>query len=99
ELVRAWPMAEASLFERVLQNIFGKDDKREDADAPLVAELTDAIVDTVEPRVRAHKHYRRELEDSVRKTIAWLRTIARTPMEPMLLTRAHWGDDPRLNTF
>ena len=28
-------MAEASLFDRVLQSIFGKDEKRDDADAQL----------------------------------------------------------------
>jgi hypothetical protein len=92
-------MADESLFDRVLSKLFGKDGEREDADAQLIAELTDAIVDTVEPRVRAHRHYRRELEGSVRTTLAWLRNIARMPLEPVLLERARWGDDPRLNSF
>jgi hypothetical protein len=89
-----------SFFDRFLSSLFGKDsDDREDADHQLVAELTDAIVDTVEPRVRAHRHYRRELQDCVRATVAWLRTIGRMPIDHVLLTRANWGDDARLNTF
>jgi len=90
---------EDSFFDRVLSRLFGKDEARADADQQLVAELTDAIVDTVEPRVRAHRHYRRELQDCVRTTVAWLRTIGRMPIDHVLLTPTHWGDDPRLNTF
>jgi hypothetical protein len=89
-----------SFFDRLLSRLFGKEgDDRDDADQQLVAELTDAIVDTVEPRVRAHRHYRRELKDCVRATVAWLRTIGRMPIDHVLLTRAKWGEDPRLNTF
>ncbi|AMO23762.1 hypothetical protein GCM10027034_36180 [Ramlibacter solisilvae] len=88
-----------SFFDRVLSRLFGKDDEGEDADQQLVAELTDAIVDTVEPRVKAHRHYRRELKDCVRATVAWLREIGRMPIDHVLLARASWGSDPRLNTF
>jgi len=90
---------EASLLDRILSSLFGKEEEREDTDEQLVAELTDAIVDTVEPRVRAHRQYRRELKDCVRTTVAWLRTIGRMPIDHVLLTRSHWGEDPRLNTF
>jgi hypothetical protein len=92
-------MAGDSFFDRVLSRLFGSDEAPGDADAQLVDELTDAIVDTVEPRVRAHKHYRRELAGCVRTTLAWLRTLGRMPLDAVVLTQANWGQDPRLNTF
>jgi hypothetical protein len=41
-----------------------------------VAELTDLVVDTVEPKVRANRRYRQKLEPCMRTTIAYLREWA-----------------------
>ena len=88
-----------ALFGRVFAVLFGGGQAPPEEDAALVAELTDLIVDTVEPRVRAHRRYRQKLEPCVRKTMAYLRQVGRTPLDPLLLARAQWGDDPRLRAF
>jgi hypothetical protein len=92
-------VAGASLFDRALAVLFGKQQAGSDQDQALVAELTDMIVDTVEPKVRAHKRYRQKLEPCVRTTIAWLREVGRTPLASLVLARADWSADPCLNAF
>lgn len=90
----------ASLFDRAFAVLFGRDQQvRPDQDQAFVAELTDMVVDTVEPRARAQRNYRAKLEPCVRTTIAFLRQVGRTPLEPLLLTRAHWGRDASLRAF
>ena len=89
-----------ALFDRVFGVLFGRGEpERIDEDAGLVAELTDLVVDTVEPRVKAHRRYRQKLEPCVRRTMAYLREIGRTPLDPLLLARERWADDPRLRAF
>jgi len=56
-------------------------------------------VDTVEPRVRLRKGYQKKLEGCVGATIAYLRSIGKTPLEPVLLTRANWSEDARVSAF
>jgi hypothetical protein len=92
-------MAQDSLFGRAIAVLFRKPERLPDDDGRLVAELTDMIVDTVEPKVRAHSRYRQELQGCVQTTIAYLRGLARVPLEPVLLARANWSGDPRLNAF
>lgn len=89
----------ASLIDRVLGTLLGRAGAGPDADRQLVAEMTDLIVDTVEPKVKAHRRYRERLEPSVRTTMEWLRGLGRTPLAPLRLAAADWGADPRLNTF
>lgn len=94
-------MSRPSLFDRVAAALFGGgqptvDDK---ADRKLIDDAIDAVVDAVEPRVKAATRYRAKLEPCMRKTIAHLRAIARDPLEPVVLARAAWSDDPRLNAF
>ena len=90
----------ASLFDRAVGILFGRQQQvRPDQDQQLIAELTDAIVDTVEPKVRAQRRYREKLEPCVRATIAYLREVGRTPLQPLVLERARWGSDPCLNAF
>ena len=89
----------ASLFDRTIGVLFGRNGQHPGQDAELVAELTDMIVDTVEPKVRAHSRYRQELQGCVQATVAYLRELARAPVQPVLLTRANWNGDPRLNAF
>jgi hypothetical protein len=87
----------AGLFER-LAGRFSPGSKQ-DGDAALVTEAVDAIVDAVEPKVRMHSRYRQKLEPAVRKSICHLRSLARAPLEPVLLSRAAWAIDPRVNAF
>jgi hypothetical protein len=93
-------VAAASLFDRAVAVLFGRQSPAaSDADQQLVAEITDAIVDTVEPKVRAQRRYRQKLEPCVRATIAYLREVGSTPLQPLLLARGRWGSDPFLNAF
>ena len=94
-------MTQSTFFERVAKALFGGGQPRldDEADRQLIADTIEAVVDTVEPRVRLNARYRDKLEGCVHKTIAYLRAIAREPLEPILLTRAAWSDDPRLNAF
>ena len=90
-----------ALFERVAAALFGG--KAEGADAAgerkLVAEMTEAVVDAVEPRVRLHNRYGEKLDKCVRSAIAHLRALGAQPLEPVLLSRAAWASDPRVNAF
>jgi len=65
----------------------------------LVADMIELAVEQIEPRVRSHARYREKLDPCICKSIAYLRSIGREPLEPVLLTRAAWNDDPRLNAF
>jgi hypothetical protein len=79
------------LFDR----LFGA----EKPDAGLVAATIDAVVESVEPKVKMHSRYRQKLEPCIRKSIEHLRSLASEPLEPVLLTRAAWMSDPRVNAF
>ena len=89
----------AALLDRLVGALFGREQAGPEPDQAFVAELTDLVVDTVEPKVRAHRRYRQKLEPCIRTTIACLREMGRTPLEPLLLTRARWGEDRCLNAF
>jgi len=69
----------------------------EKPDAALMAQAIDSVVEAVEPKVKMHSRYRQKLEPCVRKSIDYLRSLAREPLEPVLLTRAAWTSDPRVN--
>lgn len=90
-------MASASLLDRVAAALFGR--SAPEPDQALVTEMTDLVVDTVEPKVRAHRRYRDKLEPCIRTTIAYLREVGRAPLEPLLLARSQWGADPCLKAF
>ena len=93
-------MSMAALFERLAGALFGGAKPADtEAERVLVTEMIDAVVEAVEPKVRMHARYRQNLETCVRKTIAYLREIGRTPLEPVLLARATWASDPRVNAF
>jgi hypothetical protein len=91
----------SSLFERVAAALFGTGDAKVDdaAERQLIDDTIEAIVDTVEPRVRMHSGYRHKLTGGVRRTIAHLRALAREGLEPILLSRQAWSQDPRINAF
>jgi hypothetical protein len=85
-----------ALFDRVAAALFGS---QPSADAALVAETTEAIVDAVEPKVRMQSRYRQKLEPHIRRSIEHLRALGREPLEPVLLSREAWASDPRVNAF
>jgi hypothetical protein len=86
----------SSLFERVVGALFGPAvDQPVEADQALVDDTIDAVVETVEPRLRLHAGYRAKLATSVRAMIVHLRALGRqVPSDTTLLTRAAWADDP-----
>lgn len=90
-----------SLFERVAAALFGgREPSTEDAaDRQLIADTLELVVEAVEPRIRLNPRYREKLEACIRTSIAYLRSIGRERLEPILLARAAWTDDPRLNAF
>jgi len=88
-----------ALFDRVAASLFGSGQKEAQGERQLVAEMTEAVVDAVEPRVRLNSRYREKLDKCVRHSIEHLRSIGRAPLEPVLLTRAAWASDPRVNAF
>ena len=93
-------MSAPSLFQRVADALFGSGQPADsEADRKLIADTIEVIVDAVEPRVRLHSGYQGKLEGCVRDTIAHLRAIGRERLDPVLLTRAAWSDDPRVNAF
>ena len=94
-------METSSLFDRVVAALFGREAAHagDAEERQLVADMTELVVETVDPRIRLQSRYAGKLEDCVRKTISHLRAMAREPLEPLLLTRASWSDDPRLNAF
>ena len=88
------------MFERLAAALFGgRAASATEADAQLVAEAIEAVVDAVEPRIRHRTRYQQKLDGCVRRTIAHLRELARVPLEPVRLARAAWGSDPRVNAF
>ena len=86
-----------ALFDRLASALFGGADNS--ADAELMAQTVDAVVDAVEPKVRMDSGYQGKLQPCIRKTIEYLRSIAREPLAPVLLARAAWASDPRVNAF
>ena len=90
-----------SLFDRVTAALFGAGAASPDdaTERQLVADMSELVVETVEPRVRFHGGYQAKLEGCIRASIAHLRAIGRQQLEPILLARAAWNDDPRLSAF
>jgi hypothetical protein len=90
----------SSLFERAVSALFGSSSKPNDVDQQLIRDTTDAFVETVEPRVRLSSRYREKLADNVARTLSHLRELgARLPVEPVVLSRGAWSDDPRVRAF
>ena len=90
----------ATVFDRVIAALFGGTaGNLSETDRQLIDDATEMIVDTVEPRVRARSGYRGMLAGGVQRTIEHLRAMAREQFEPLLLSRANWGQDARINAF
>lgn len=88
------------LFDRLVANLFGGEQTATDAsERQLIVDLIETVVETVEPRLRYQPRYVARLEGALGRTVAHLRAIARERLEPVLLARAQWSDDPRLNAF
>ena len=91
----------SALYDRVASALFGRGgaDAGDEVDKQLVADMTELVVETVDSRLRLQPRYADKLEGCMRKTIAHLRAMGRQPMEPLLLSRAAWTADPRLNAY
>jgi len=91
----------ASLFDRVTAALFGGREGAADdpGERQLVADVIELVVEAVEPRCRLNSRYQEKLGGCISKSIAYLREVGREGLEPVLLARAAWSDDPRLNAF
>jgi len=91
----------SALLDRVGSALFGHGSPDDDAaqTQQLVTDMTELAVETVDPRIRLQSRYADKLAGSVRTTIAYLREIGRQPLDPLLLARADWSGDARLNAF
>ncbi|MDM0024385.1 hypothetical protein [Variovorax saccharolyticus] len=94
-------MPSSALLDRIVSALFGRESAQagDAEERKLVADMTELVVETVDSRIRLQTRYADKLEGGVKKTIAHLRAIGREPLEPLLLARAAWSDDPRLNAF
>jgi hypothetical protein len=91
----------SSFFERVIGALFGgaAAGKASEADQQMIDDTIEAFVDTVEPRVRLRSGYREKLAGNVRRTIDHLREIGRARLEPVVLGRGAWSDDPQVRAY
>jgi hypothetical protein len=91
-------MAFADLFSGVATRLFGAS-APPDADQALVAETIEAVVDAVDPRIRAERKYRAKLEPGVRGTLAHMRAIAQQLPAPVVLSPESWRSEPLINAL
>lgn len=92
-------MAFADLFSGLAARLFGTaPPDAGTAVAPELLELgVEAIVDTVDPRLRSLSGYPRKMAPCVTRTLAHLRELGPRLPAPIALTRSAWADDPLLN--
>ncbi|KPK33879.1 MAG: hypothetical protein AMJ66_04680 [Betaproteobacteria bacterium SG8_40] len=85
-------MAFAELFSGIAGRLFGPA-APPDADQALVADAIEAIVDAVDPRIRAERRYASKLEAGVRRTIEHMRAIGQRLPPPVDLSPASWQSE------
>jgi hypothetical protein len=93
-----------SFIDRVALALFGGSTATASpVDQQLIDDVTETIVDTVEPRVRLSSGYRKALADGVQLTITHLRELGRSldsvSHEPLVLSRAAWSQDAYVRAF
>lgn len=91
-------MAFADLFSDIAARLFGAAPAA-DADQVLVDAAIEAVVDAVDPRMRAERKYRAKLEPGLRQTVAHMRDFARQLPGPIVLSPAAWRSDPLINAL
>src|SRR5512134_2658136 len=62
-------------------------------------EVIELIVETIDPRLRLVPGYQDKLGASVRRTVAYLRSLVPDPPPPIELSKNAWAADPRVNAF
>jgi hypothetical protein len=91
-------MAFADVFPGVAARLFGAS-APPDADRALVEATIEAVVDAVDPKVRAERKYRAKLEPGVRRTLEHMRAFAQQLPEPIVLSPAAWRTEPLINAL
>ena len=91
-------MAFADLFSDIATRLFGATGTP-DADQALVEAAIEAVVDAVDPRIRAERKYRAKLEPGVRRTLEHMRDFAQQLPAPVDLSPAAWRTDPLINAL
>lgn len=91
-------MAFTELFSDIATRLFGSTGPL-DADQALIEATIEAVVDAVDPRIRAERKYRAKLEPGVRRTLAHMRAFAQQLPEPVDLSLAAWRTEPLINAL
>jgi hypothetical protein len=91
----------ATLFSNVAARLFGAPAAggADTVEPELVKLAVEAIVDAVDPRLRAISGYERKIGPGVERTIRHMQAIARELPAPVELSRAAWTSDPLLNAL
>jgi hypothetical protein len=89
-------MAFGNVFSALAARLFGAAAPGT-VDAELVTMGVEAVVDAVDPRLRAMSGYARRVAPPVTRTIAHLRELGRLLPEPITLSRGAWAEDAFLN--
>lgn len=85
-----------SLFSELAARLFGPSPPAA-VDAELLTMSVEAVVDAVDPRLRAVPAYARRMAPAVTRTIVHLRELGPLLPQPMVLSRSAWADDSFLN--
>lgn len=89
-----------NFFSNVAARIFGgAQDGAAKIEPELVELAIEAVIDTVDPRLRTVSGYRKKLAPGATATIEHLRALAGDLPQPLELSRANWGSDPLLNAL
>lgn len=91
----------STIFTNVAAKLFGarQNGGADTVEPELVQMMVEAIVDAVDPRLRAVSGYHGKIAPGVARTITHLRTLARDMPEPIELARAAWASDPLINAL
>lgn len=93
-------MALVDLFSSFAARLFGPAAPAEEAvDPELVKIGVEAVVDAVDPRLRAYSGYSARLTPPIKRTIAHLRRLGGRLPAPVVLARSAWAEAPLLNAF
>jgi hypothetical protein len=93
----------ANPFKTMFTRLFGSDrpasavlDARQ---RQLLKRLVEFVVDNTDPRIRMVAHYQDKLAPAVIRSAQYLAAMIRSLPEPVELSRAGWGSDPRISAF
>jgi hypothetical protein len=90
-----------NVFSRLAGKLFGAtaDSSDDTIDSAVLEDAIDAIVDAVDPRIRALPRYRKRLAPTATRTIRFMRSLAPALLVPIELSRTAWSAVPAVNAL